>query len=823
MQALNLQLRGLYTHPNPLSEVPPGALLKAKNCVMDKEGIIENRRGLKAYGTDDGIKADNLFNFKNTLLKSYDSKMAYDSDNAGTWVDYTGSFVAPTGAVNIHGLEASKNFFFTTNQGIYKLDSVTGTPAQAGMVKALDGVGSLTALGTGFFTNNNQVVYRIVWGITDANNNLILGAPSSRITVVNGGGTPEDVFLTFTIPAGITTNHFYQIYRSGLSGGSTIIANDELGLVIEDNPTGAEITAGTITVTDSTPDNLRGATLYTSPSQQGIAQSNDQPPLAQDIAFFKNTTFYANTISKQRYTITLIAVSTGVGVPGVAVGDTLTIGGVTYTGAVAENTATGAFLVSSGATPAENIDVTAQSIVRVINLYATNANYYAYYLSGYSDLPGKILIEERSIGGSSFAITASNGDAFNPTLPTSGTAISTTNEESKNRIYISKVQQPEAVPIANYIDVGSADKNIKRVIALRDSVFIFKEDGVFRLTGESRENFAVSLFDVTVILTAPESAVPFNNQIFAYTTQGVVAISDTGSAIVSRPVEIDLLPITTFPNFSTLTFGVAYNSDRKYILFVQTLDTDTFPTQAYIYNAISNQWTTWDMNRTCGIVNSADDKLYLGDADTGYIFQERKSYTLADYADREIIVNITGSTGTTVNLTSTVGLTVGWQLYQAVGISSIVSIVDTTTITVADSLAWVVGAATVYEPISTQFQTIQQTAGNPGILKHFRDITIFFRKANFKQLAIGVQSDLSKTVEKTDIEPFVEGLWGSFPWGGIAWGGGEIAFQAIRTYIPRNKNRAHWINIDVTHSYARDYFAIAGLSLMYAPMSERMR
>ena len=35
-----------------------------------------------------------------------------------------------------------------------------------------------------------------------------------------------------------------------------------------------------------------------------------------------------------------------------------------------------------------------------------------------------------------------------------------TNEEAKNRIYYSKYQQPEAVPILNYIDVGAKDKEI---------------------------------------------------------------------------------------------------------------------------------------------------------------------------------------------------------------------------------------------------------------------------------------------------------------------------------------------------------------------------
>jgi len=42
-----------------------------------------------------------------------------------------------------------------------------------------------------------------------------------------------------------------------------------------------------------------------------------------------------------------------------------------------------------------------------------------------------------------------------------------TNLVNPNRIYYSKFQQPEAVPIVNFIDVGSKDTQILRVIALR--------------------------------------------------------------------------------------------------------------------------------------------------------------------------------------------------------------------------------------------------------------------------------------------------------------------------------------------------------------------
>lgn len=827
METLNVRLKGLYTHPNPLSEAPAGALLVAKNVNVDKEGIVEIRRGLKKYGTEltlaVGETINKLFSFKDVLLVHYASKLARDSDGAGTWSDYSGSYAAPSGAGKIRSIEANKNFYFTTDGGIKKLSDPTGSITQAGGIKALDATATATG-GSGFLATANQVAYRIVWGIKDANENLILGAPSQRIIGINTSGGSRDMALVITVPASATTSHFFQIYRSVASGGAAIVPNDELGLVYEANPTAGEIAALSISLTDSTPESLRGATLYTSPSQQGILQANDAPPLCKDMTYYKNLTLYANTVTKQRITLTVISIG---GSLGLANDDTITIGGVVFTGKATETASAGQFKVSTGGTPAENIDATAQSLVRVINQYATNTTFYAYYLSGIDDLPGKILIEERSIGGASMALVSSKGTAFNPALPTSGTSISTSNETKTNRIYVSKPLQPEAVPLLNRIDVGSANKDILRIIALRDSVLIFKEDGVFRITGETFDTFNVAIFDATVVLKAAETAVAFNNQIFAYTSQGVVAVSDTGSAIMSRPVEKDMLPIATYTNFDTLSFGVGYDSDRKYFLFVQSASSSTYPKQAFVYNALTNAWTKWSMNRSCGIVNPADDRLYLGAADSGYIYQERKAFGIADYADEEIAVTIAGLSGTTVTLASTAGIEKKDSLVQGTRKSAVLSITDGTTLEVEDSLEWENGSATIYRPIPVELETIQQTGENPGVLKHFREITLFFLKTSFKLINLGVKSNLSSFIDTVGLVPFFytpgSAAWGRFPWGSGEWGKGVDELQVLRTYIPRDKQRSHWISINIRHQIARDFFAVAGFSLQFSQMSERVR
>jgi hypothetical protein len=824
-QAIALKMSGLHTDPNPLGTVPQGALLVARNVVIDKQDVIESMRGFKLYGDDFtlgvGEKINNLFSYKDRLLTHFGSTLAYDSDGLGTWTNYAGSYSPPSGVNKIRSFFANRNLFFTSSTGVKKLSSLTGTIGASGVEKALGGTAALSGA-SGFFADANQVAYRIVWGIKDPNNNLILGAPSQRLIVANAAGGTRDVALTFSIPAGITTTHFYQIYRSGQSGGASVEPNDELQLVIEANPTAGQITAKVVTLTDTVPDSLRGATLYTSPSQEGIAAANDQPPLAKDVAVFRNTALYFNTTSKHRFNFNLI----GVGGSAFIIGDTITIGGVTYTGAAATNVALNEFEVVTGGTPAENIEDTSYQLISVINQSASNTGTYAFYLSGYDDLPGQILIEERGIGGASFAVVSSKGSAFSPVFLTSGTTHSSTNDEAKNRIYIAKEGQPEAVPILNYLPAGSADEDILRGIALRDSVFIFKEDGIYRLSGEDASNFRVDLFDNTAKIKGMETAVALNNQVFLYSDQGVIAVSDSGVAVVSRPIESDLAELSTYPYFESASFGVAYESARKYLFFTVTSSGDQVSTQAWVYNSFTNAWTRWEMTRNCGLVNPANDKLYLGSADEDkkYLYVERKSYTIFDYALEEWALTIASYVGTTVTVNSTADAVVGYSLAQGASqVAVILEVVDATTLVVDREIAWDPGIAAIYQPIENEVKWTPVHAGNPGVLKQFPEITTFFREANFREIDLVFTTNFIQNKQRVTISPIRTGNWGDFDWGEIPWGGGAPALQPIRTYIPLEAQRAHWINFAIEHEEALTVFALCGFSVPFNKCSSRFR
>lgn len=957
-QKLNLQIKGLYTSPNNLSGVPQGALEVADNIVINAKNLADSRRGQTQYGTPLTVgsgQINKLFNYASSLITSYDDKLAYDS-GSGTWVDYSGTYTDPAANYKMRSLEALKNFYFTTSTGVFKLDSISGTPRKAGVVRALGGTAALTG-GSGFLIDDSAVAYRMIWGYRDANNNLILGSPSQRLVVSNSSGGSKDVDLTFAIPAAITTEYFYQIYRSLGTLTATDEPTDELQLVLQGNPSSAEIAAKSFTVNDETPYSLMRAFLYTSPSQEGIANANDEPPFALDMDIFKGSAFYANIRQKQRLTIAMLSVDSPslgylvdasvnthtnlildsitsttdlrVGMRAVGTGiqsdsrivsidsptqvtlskattatatvsvefqDRFSVGGVDYWAGTTQTVATNTFLVDVSGTPGQNINNTAINLIQIINTSASNTLLYGYYLSGVEDLPGQILFEERSIGGSVFYATSTAGSSFSPPLPlekyiTGNTAANPTvvttalahglgtgdiiqifnsnstpsltgqhevtvlspttfsvavhvtvlgttgyfinnddyvvsdNDARQNRVAISKPSQVEAVPIYTYFDIGSANFPIQRVVALRDGIFFFKTDGVYRLSGETFSNFTVNLIDNTVALKVPESAVPFNNQVFCFTTQGICAVTDSGVQIISVPIESTLLELSSeqYTNFMTASFGVAYESARLYMFFTVTETDDTFATQAFVYNSLTDSWTRWPISRTCGVVNSTVNKLFMAKADSGQILIERKSFTNDDYADEEYAVTITDVVSTSeIEVASATNVVAGMTIVQGTRDALILE-VDGTTLTLVPVNGLVDGAAIVYTPIQDVIQWVPIDVENPGLLKQFSELTLFFKNAAFSEIIASFSTNISFGLTEVPVANISSSGWGRFPWGRGGWGGQLGGKSALRTYVPREKQRGSWLTLRLETNEAFTGFSLEGVSLIYNLMSSRFR
>lgn len=652
-----------------------------------------------------------------------------------------------------------------------------------------------------------------------------------------------------------------------------------------------------------------------------------------------------------------------------------------------------------GPSTSQQLEQVALSTIDVVNFDATGF-IYGFYQSGPETTPGKILFEQRSPTGAAvtFYTLDSIEGQFNPTLGTTATSTNavSTNEVRANRIYYSKYQQPEAVPLVNYIDIGPRDKSIQRILSLRDALFVFKEEGIYRVTGDTAP-FTIQDFDNSVYIRSVDSATVLNNQIYALTSQGVVTVTDTGVEVISRNIENIFSQITREGYaYQTATFGVAYETDRAYLLFTVFNKEDTTATICYRFNTFTRTWTAWDISETCGLVKFSDSKLYLGAADIPQILQERKNLDISDYADRqyELSIGANAITGLELQISSTaqadkgdaisqiqyltiaqfnriltkldsdvgvndnnyaalltaingdnlrnsltalatkldadtgvadndyfniidtktaIGASVavgsgtvtitsaahGLQngryvllsgstttpsingLYQVSGVTTntfniaatvtvlgtvnfitanddfkdmqacfnlittklnndtsvfysnypdstgtieyralIDVVVNSSTVTVIQDKAFIVGPVTLYKAISCTIQYTPIFGGDPTVQKQFSEGTFRLEANNYSRIMVSYASDLSPSFEDQEFTDIGTGEWGDYSWGSANWGGVGAPIP-IRAFIPTQKQRATFIVPRVTHQVAIQKFSLMYVSLMVRPYSGR--
>jgi hypothetical protein len=831
---VQLDSKGLYTYPNPLSQVPPGAMTIAQNVVCDQPGIVATRRGFDFYGDSLPSGAVKAFTYMTRLLFYCSAgELVYDSDGSGTWVTYSGTYSPPTGGF-INSTQANGNFYFTTNNGVYTLDALAGTPVQAGVPEALDVSLAVPGVGTAVPTNA-QVAYSLVWGYIDANDNLKLGAPSQWTYYVNTSGSTNDITITTTIPDGITTSHFLQIYRTQATSSSSIVPGNTFQLAAQYTPTALDISNKYVSVVDSTPDALLGAYEYTADGQPS-SLPNSTPPLCYEVATYNSMNFYINFTTQQQATFTLASVG---GTNGIANGDTFTItdqGGAltrTYTGAASNNFAIQEFEVASAGTIAEKIDTTARNLVACINQDPGNTLWYAYYQTGTNILPGGVILKARNLQSGAFFLNSSRTTCWTPVIPTSGQDYISSNTSSPDSFMVSKVAQPEAVPVAYTIPVQSGNISIQlfRALALQDALYLFSNGGVFRVTGSDPTNLQVILFDSSALLVGLQTPVILNNSIYYYATQGICNVSSGGNQIISRNIERDVIQLSALSNFSSLAFGCSYESDRKFFLFSPSNSGNLESTQQYVYNWITTAFTLWTRTASAAIVNQSTNKMYMADTD-GNVFEERKSYSNLDYADQETAITInsidTGNSqftladSTNVEIGDIIQQDVAGEQFstQVLGNNTTTGIVD-----VASTDGFTTGSAQDFRSIAQLLQYTPLTCGFPMNMKKFANWKFAFSNANFESLEVSFTSDLYSIPESVDLEPINTGGWGAEPggWGSSPWGVTSSVDQLIACNPGLNTSYARWMIVKMQLTEAFTSLSFDGITCSFDVVSTRGR
>jgi hypothetical protein len=813
-QTLTLSVKGIHTYNSELSGVPNGALLRGENISINRLNLSEPRRGFNFYSSTLASSAQTLFQYGSALWAHTSTKLYVD---IGGWQD-RGTLSAPTGR-RMSFATGNNNLYVTTSNGIYKTDSTGTNLSLAGVQSAIDFTASLTG-SSGFLADTYYVAYRVVFGRRDANNNLILGGVSQRIEIRNnvGGAATRNVSLTVQIPAGIQAGDFLQVYRTE---SQATLPDEEYKQCYE------VILSSTspVTFTDNLTDDLLGAFLYTSNSQGGIANQHIALPFAKDICSYKGHLVAANIRYRHFYNLTLSSVGTS-GSNTFQNNDTITFTrGVTtktYTG-VTGAPGSNQFKVATGGTTAENIRDTALNLIALVNSDSTNF-LYASYISGYNDLPGKILFEARDLTSTAFTVTSSRGGAFNPTLPASGTnsVNQSTADEYKNGLAYSEQYEPEHWTDTNFEEVGARDKAILRIIPLRDAIIILKEDGVFSLRGSDKFDFSITELDNTAILLAPECVCTANNTVYAYTTTGFAAITDSGATLKSIPIKDQLLEVQgpALSQIVSYAHAVSYDSEGKVFFFLPTTSGSTYAEIAYVFDIYNESFVKWTVPANCGLVSG--DKLYLGSPTTSKLLEERKSLNYTDICDYGAALTITNDAGTTLTLSDATGIQVGDIIAQG-DLYAYVTEVDTATNTVVVDVdvTWVGSAVTWLKAIDCTIAWNPEFGGNPAGYKQWMECLLLLKRGFIGDATVSFYTDLYTGRSEVPIRANIgSGNFGDFDFGDATFGG-DPSKAPPRLGIPRNASKSNLLFVELEHRAAYSDFQLNGLSLVYRPISTR--
>lgn len=1069
------EFSGLYLQANSLT-VPDGAMEVAENVVIKNDNIIQKPRGRYMYFNPAAATMNQLFFYKTRLLSAYADKLSYYTDTGsypnetGSETDLTGVTVAITGTRVARSSESNNNLYITSDNGILKLENYNSNVFLAGAPPALDLSGMILNSSVGPISPDRTVGYRAVFGRRDANDNLILGAPSNiavvyvppggtgvtytssgagpyTVTVTSAGhglvtgneiivsngtdpdadgvytvvvtgtdtftyetvGNPASGTLDYTftrqirlegsIPSQIATGQgwFVQLYRSSQATGN-VTPQQDYKLFAEKTLSTAEINNRLFFFTDDVDDILLGAELYTNPnSREGELQANFQPPKAEDIAFYKNSTHYANCQTRHLLSLDIIDTSvianndfvevrvgsvtrryqaaTGVGNTTAftqsftnaagnlqinytahgfqdgdqiyienIVGGSLTAGNyfvissaannfeisTTYGGSAvaysavtelnfegviratnvagvswsrassvvtvtsaAHNLSSGMTIqvtASAGGSPnvangnytitvtgtntftfsevagassgtldyrvnaymftlnntstsiSVQLRTTAVGLVKAINRDVSSL-IYANYVS--TTIPGQMRFQAKGFTDTIYVRANSDavGAGFLPALPgsfTTGTQVFSDDDLEPNVLYASKLLEPEAVPLVNRFEIGSRSKAILRIMPLRDSVIIVKEDGLFRLTGDTPAGYTITVLDATVICVAASSAKLLNNEVILLSNQGVCRISESSVQIVSRRIDDSIQPILGADTLSSLTSAIAYETERLYFLTTLQPGSDS-ETVTHLYNVLNNTWTTSTMFIRQGIIGPGDQLFHIDSS--GDLMKERKTQTRLDFCGQNTTVTVVSVASDLLSavITSSAVIEEGDIIVK----NNVFSRVETVTGTVPTFTVTLVRSTNLapadtpilYKRIVSTIKMSPFHGGQVGRMKQFSQMQLQMKDENFSRSLIsftGYTYGGSEAVDwkawEVNDEGGSSGGWGFAPWGFFPWGQedgiavtiGTQPAPVCRIYVPQFQQRTTFIQPVIVHSQAGEAINIQALNYAVRSYNERV-
>lgn len=221
-----------------------------------------------------------------------------------------------------------------------------------------------------------------------------------------------------------------------------------------------------------------------------------------------------------------------------------------------------------------------------------------YGTGGETAAPGYatgVVLEEVGVGGNAFTCVCSRPEALAPNT----TTIQSTNDDKLNRTFFSDIDEPESVPVLNYVDIGGAEAAVLALVPLRNALLVFKEDGLWRVTGSGPTAWSVDLLDPTIRLIRPEAVCASNNKAYAWCLGGFMEIDENGGRSLSQSrIDIELREIASSVMDTAASHGVwciPIQTLNLVLLGVPSSGGQTFTSNVYVYNQSTDAFTEWPL------------------------------------------------------------------------------------------------------------------------------------------------------------------------------------------------------------------------------------
>lgn len=397
-------------------------------------------------------------------------------------------------------------------------------------------------------------------------------------------------------------------------------------------------------------------------------------------------------------------------------------------------------------------------------------------------------------------------------------------DQGEQLVRFSKPGEPEAWPLPFFLGGLPDGADVLRIkpTATGNALMVFLAGGdIFRVSGSYP--YVVRRFDGTATLIAPDSLVEHSGELYCFTTQGIVSVSDAGVGIVGLDVEDDLRALLNLiggddpdPDLARGIFGISYESDHQYVLFA--VSPDGSEARAYVYHSLLQQFTTWSVERSCGLVFKGQDRLFLGGGVSNHLLMERKAFgsSAANFADEEHPLTVNGAQSNVSQLTllSTTGgdwsaevgdlLKVGSTNHRVVSVETAFKLTIDATVSVTDGQT-----LTLMKSYEVTLTFAPDAAGAPGIESHFREVQLHFGAflAQFLSILFSNERDDTGTVTRTDAD--------------FVLSQEEAGITLVRAGVPNDVQRGTTLSVTVSLKEAMSFFKLLGISKTVETVSEK--